>query len=268
MAILKTESSHNFSRMVAKRRLSEPDVPSPLRRGIGVGGVAVPFATSVRAQEDEHWREGPSGLPGGLVVKWAPATFASIVVAAVAYTKPLLAKTPEMVVFGKRFKQPRNVGLFSDENVVPYTHFGSCTQAAQPMNDELAKVLWAVNATVPGQDWNAILVNEYGPNGAIGFHSDDEAGLGLGGSVATLSWGESRDMVLKERNMAGGVSTVPLHSGMLTVMPEGFHRRFLHGIPRRRTHTTIDGNRTANSSVMVSLTFRRHQLLPESPQTA
>lgn len=237
--------------MVTKRRLSSPEAPSPLRRGTGVGGTPVPHAVGA----------GSGPLGGDLSIMWIPQELEGPLLGALAYTEPHLTERPPIMVFGKRCRQPRNVGFFSDESIVPYTYSGSSTHEAQPMGNDLGIILAAVNRAVPGAGFNAVLVNKYGPDGSIGFHSDDEAGLGGDGSVATLSMGESRTMVFKDRATKETVAEVPLHHGTLAVMGPGFQQKYLHGIPKRKTHIGRDGKKARNESVRVSFTFRHHKTL-------
>ena len=235
--------------MATKRRLSSPEVPSPLRRGSGVGGTPVPLAVGAVS--------GPLGRD--LSTMWIPRELECHLPGALAHTRPRLTERPPITVFGKPCRQPRDVGLFADEPVVPYTYSGSSTHEAQPMGKDLGIILAAVNRAVPGADFNAVLVNRYGPDGRIGFHADDEACLGTGGVVATLSAGESRTMVFKDRTTKKTVAEVPLHHGTLTVMGPGFQQKYLHGIPKRKTHIGRDGKKARNESVRVSFTFRHHK---------
>lgn len=235
--------------MATKRRLSSPEVPSPLRRGSGLGGAPVPLAVDAVS--------GP--LDGDLSTMWIPQELESHLFGALAHTRPRLTERPPITVFGKQCHQPRDVGFFAGEPVVPYTYSGSSTHEAQPMGKDLGVILAAVNRAVPGAGFNAVLVNRYGPDDSIGFHADDEACLGNGGVVATLSAGESRTMGFKDRSTKKTVAEVPLHHGMLTVMGPGFQQKYLHGIPKRKTHIGRDGKKARNESVRVSFTFRHHE---------
>lgn len=264
--------------MSTKRRPSTPDVPSPLRRGIGAGGIPVPVIVIDEADaeidgdgadpfDDEviappvmppRRIEAPP-LEGELDVftvseKLEPAMFG-----AVGYVKRRLEERPPIKVHGRECRQPRNVGFFSNEPIEPYTYSRSSTHEPQPLDINLTHLLRAVNHAVPGAGFNAILVNEYGTEGSIGFHADDESGLGENGSVATLSTGESRSMVFKDRGTKATVAELHLHHGMLVVMRPGFQKKYLHGIPRRKTHVDRCGKRVPNQSVRISFTFRRHK---------
>ena len=266
--------------MSTKRRPSTPEVPSPLRRGIGAGGTPVPVIviddTDAGSEVDgadpfddepvvhrmmQPGRIETAPLEGELDVFTVSEKIEPAMFGAVGYVKPRLEKRPSIRVHGRECRQPRNVGFFSNAPIEPYTYSRSSTHEPQPLDKNLTHLLTAVNHAVPGASFNAILVNEYGTEGSIGFHADDESGLGENGSVATLSTGESRSMVFKDRGTKATVAELHLHHGMLVVMRPGFQNKYLHGIPRRKTHVDRCGKRVPNQSVRISFTFRRHKLV-------
>jgi alkylated DNA repair dioxygenase AlkB len=67
-------------------------------------------------------------------------------------------------------------------------------------------------------------------------------------------------MVFKDRGTQKTLAEVHLHHGMLAVMGPGFQKRYLHGIPRRKTHVDRCGKRVPSKGTRISFTFRSHKL--------
>ena len=74
----------------------------------------------------------------------------------VAYVMPLLEERPEIVVFGKKCRQNRNVGFFSDQSI-GYKYSNNLMKS-QPLQEKLGVLLTIVNNTL-GTEFNGILVN-------------------------------------------------------------------------------------------------------------
>ena len=163
-----------------------------------------------------------------------------------------LLEGPEISVYGKVCRQPRDVAFF--QNPLPdgtasqgYRYSGR-TMAAQPLTDPLLQLLERVNATF-GSTYNGILVNRY-QNGHkyISAHSDDEAGLDQTGVVA-LSYGATRNFRIRNKADKTQAMNVPLISGELVHMGGDFQREFTHEIPKQ----------TRITDVRYSFTFRVHR---------
>lgn len=163
----------------------------------------------------------------------------------VAYVKPLLEQKPEVIVFGKKCKQNRNVGFFSEESI-GYKYSNNLMKS-QPLGDKMSELLATVNNTVDS-NFNGILVNEY-KHGKdyIGDHSDDETGLTQAG-VVSISYGEERIFRIKEKKTKKTVhDELTTHYGILQ-MCGNFQKLYTHGIPIQKK---IKNPR-------ISFTFRRH----------
>jgi alkylated DNA repair dioxygenase AlkB len=149
----------------------------------------------------------------------------------------------------------RSVGFFSDESE-GYRYSGQLA-ASQPLPDFLAKLLNKVNTRF-GTDFNGILVNRYEDGTeTIGAHSDDEKGLGTGGSVVGISLGAERVMrfrakqeVNREKASSNGKKylDMPMPDGCLFIMRGKFQKEFTHEIPAQKAVT----------EPRISLTFRKH----------
>lgn len=103
-------------------------------------------------------------------------------------------------------------------------------------------------------DFNGILVNRY-ENGSetIGAHSDNEKGLGKGGSVIGISLGATRIMRFRGKKSTLNIDgkkylDMEMPHGCLFIMDGDFQKEFTHEIPAQKKITDI----------RISLTFRKH----------
>lgn len=159
----------------------------------------------------------------------------------------------EIVLYGKRIKQPRLVAWAGER---PYRYSGQ-TLEPRAFTPSLPPVLEAVRARthVP---FNHVLVNRYRDGqDSMGFHADDEAELGENPLVATVSLGATRRFVLRPRRGRDLEPLVyPLAHGSLVIMGGTCQRQYHHGIPRQ----------PAVREERVSLTFRWLRADPRGDQ--
>jgi alkylated DNA repair dioxygenase AlkB len=65
----------------------------------------------------------------------------------------------------------------------------------------------------------------------MGWHSDNEPELGLRPTIASLSFGTTRELLFKNRNKEiSGIRKIPLTHGSLLVMSGDTQANWLHGI--------------------------------------
>lgn len=159
-----------------------------------------------------------------------------------------LAAEPEVVVFGKKCRQRRNVGFFSDD-VTGYRYSGY-TAIAKPLSPFLNALLAEVNKFTGGDNFNALLINEYvDGKHYIGAHSDDEKTLGDSG-VFTLSCGATRTLRIRDKTTRRIVFDLELHDHTYVQMGGKFQAEFTHEIVgSRKIH---DARR--------SITCRKHNI--------
>jgi alkylated DNA repair dioxygenase AlkB len=107
---------------------------------------------------------------------------------------------PDIVVMGKKYKQPRDVVFLSDVSAaydyanqkMPAIKFGEKFALLKQLLDK-------VNAALKS-DFNGILVNRYNNgNDCVGAHHDDERTLDAKVGVFSLSLGQRRTFRVKER---------------------------------------------------------------------
>jgi alkylated DNA repair dioxygenase AlkB len=159
-----------------------------------------------------------------------------------------LLERPEIFVYGKVCRQPRDVAFFQDGVDAPGYKYSGRTMPAQPLTTPLLQLLELINAKFEA-GYNGILVNRY-LNGHkyISAHSDDEAGLDQTGVVA-LSHGATRNFRIRNKADKTIVMNVPLVSGELVQMGGKFQSEFTHEIPKQ----------TKITDTRYSFTFRTHR---------
>ena len=103
--------------------------------------------------------------------------------------EPQLEERPEIIIFGKKCKQQRNVGFFSNESIG--YKYSKKMMESKPLSQSMSELLLVTNMIV-GAEFNGILVNKYmDGNDYISAHSDDETGLDSVG-VISISYGSER----------------------------------------------------------------------------
>jgi len=140
-------------------------------------------------------------------------------------------------LYGKSQPIPRLQAWLSN-NPSPYSYSGF-TLAIHPIPSWLSAVQTKVEVLSQSR-FNAVLANLY-RNGqdSVAAHADDEAELGPAPVIASLSFGASRDFILKPKASSpfakAGLKPLRLNlaSGSLLVMNAGLQSHFLHAIPKQ-----------------------------------
>ena len=149
---------------------------------------------------------------------------------------------------------PRLNAWYSDPGL-RYEYSG-ITQEGGSWTDPLLEIKKRVESCA-GAAFNSMLLNRYRDgNDSIGFHTDAEPELGPDPVVATVSFGSSRDFVLKHRKQRQERITYQLAHGSCLIMAGTSQHHWLHGLPKTREAV---GER-------VSLTFRR--IIPPADRPA
>ena len=104
---------------------------------------------------------------------------------------------PEIIIFGKKCKQHRSVGFYSD--ISRGYNYSTSKTPAKKMHPCLRELLIYVNDKF-NYDFNGILINKY-LNGLdyIGKHSDDERNLDKTVGVVALSYGATRKFRIRNK---------------------------------------------------------------------
>lgn len=162
----------------------------------------------------------------------------------------IVAETPwraeSITLFGKKVLQPRLIAWYGDPGRA-YAYSGIAL-APLPWTPTLFD-LRATVETLVAEPLNSVLLNRYrDQRDSVGLHSDDEPELGPAPTIATLSLGATRTLLLKHRlRPEAKPIRIELPSGSLLVMRGRTQRFWRHAIPKTARPT---GPR-------VSLTFRR-----------
>lgn len=162
----------------------------------------------------------------------------------------LIGETPwraeEVVVWGKRFPQPRLIAWYGDEGK-SYAYSGIALRPL-PWTSVLLNIKRRVEFLADCQ-FNSVLLNYYRDNrDSMGMHSDDEPELGSRPTIASLSLGEARTLVFAHKfDRVASSFKLLLKSGSLLIMKGPTQQNWKHGINKE---SRACGPR-------VNLTFRR-----------
>jgi len=157
-----------------------------------------------------------------------------------------------ITVYGKPYLQPRLSAWYGD---LSYRYSGIRLEA-RGWTPLLLRLKRRVEA-LTGIGFNSLLLNYYrdGMDG-MGMHSDDEPELGERPAIASLSLGETRELVLQHRHRRDlGTLKLPLPSSSLLLMRGDTQHNWRHGI--RKSRRIRDAR--------LNLTFRRI-LADDKPQ--
>lgn len=154
----------------------------------------------------------------------------------------------DVVIQGNTYKQPRLTAWYGDPGA-SYAYSGLSLDPL-PWSPLLADIKAQVEEVI-GCRFNSALLNLYRNNrDSIGFHSDNEPELGRDPTIASLSLGHERTIILKQRwKKPGETHKIRLASGSLLVMAGATQRNWLHGIEKE----------TSPCGPRVNITFRRIQ---------
>jgi alkylated DNA repair dioxygenase AlkB len=164
------------------------------------------------------------------------------------YWKTFLAEIPwrhdEAKMFGKHIVTARKVAWYGDRNY-DYTYSGR-TRTALIWTPELREIKEVVEG-LSGASYNSCLLNLYedGSQG-MGWHHDDEKGLGRNSNIASVSFGAARRFDFRHNRTLGKVSVL-LEHGSLLVMRGTTQSFWQHQIPKSLKVT----------EPRINLTFRR-----------
>lgn len=149
----------------------------------------------------------------------------------------------QLTLYGKQIHSRRTVAWHGDK---PYRYsYSNNTKVAKPWSDTL-KILKDTVQQETKVRFNACLLNYY-HSGKVGmaWHSDDETELIKQHTIASISFGESRDFVFKHKTSQKKVG-LKLANGSLLIMRGSTQQHWLHSLPIRQNIT----------APRINLTFR------------
>ena len=134
-------------------------------------------------------------------------------------------------VFGRVHPQPRLVSWVADQGL-SYAYSGLKLEP-EPWTPLLKKIKNEVEAKTK-EEFNSVLLNLYRhEKDSNGWHSDNEKELGENPFIASLSFGEERDFLIKHKSREGWSQKIRLHSGSLLLMGGETQHHWKHSLPKR-----------------------------------
>ncbi len=139
-------------------------------------------------------------------------------------------KQEGMKMYGKQIDFPRLTAWYADEGKV-YKYSG-LVNLPIPFTGMLLELKQAVESKT-GFEFNAALLNLYrSERDSMGWHSDDEAELGINPVIASLSFGETRNFQFKHKTVSKTTQTMQLQNNSLLLMQGQTQHNWLHQIPK------------------------------------
>jgi alkylated DNA repair dioxygenase AlkB len=133
-------------------------------------------------------------------------------------------------LFGKLIMQPRLTALYGDPNR-PYGYSGIQMQPVK-MTEFLLEIKEKVETQI-GSEFSHVLLNYYRDGqDSMGWHRDNEAVLGPNPTIASVSFGESREFQMRHYSKKEIKFKVSLDHGSLLVMSGSSQHHWEHQIPK------------------------------------
>lgn len=151
------------------------------------------------------------------------------------YLRLFLAEIPwqhdEARIFGKHIVTARKVAWFGDAHY-DYTYSGR-TRTARVWTPELLDIKAEVER-LGGSHYNSCLLNLYGDGKqGMGWHHDDEKGLGQNSDIASVSFGATRRFDFRHKQGKEKVF-IHLQPGSLLIMRGRTQSCWQHQLPKRK----------------------------------
>lgn len=151
---------------------------------------------------------------------------------------------PQVRIFGRHVAVPRLVAWYGDAEA-SYRYSG-LTHQPLPWTPLLAQIRAQVEQAA-GQSLNGVLLNYYRDGqDSMGWHSDDEAELGVNPLIASLNLGGTRRFDLRRKGQNRIEHSLDLQHGSLLVMRGATQHHWQHQVAKTR----------ASCAPRLNLTFR------------
>lgn len=158
--------------------------------------------------------------------------------------KNLIWRQDYIEMYGKTIALPRLTSWYAD-NGKSYTYSGILSEPNE-WNKGLNYIKKKVESLI-NIDFNSVLLNWYRDGeDHQGWHADDETELGKKPTIASVSFGATRDFILRNNSDHQKIY-IPLKHGSLLVMSGDIQRHWQHSLPKRKRV----------KSSRVNLTFRK-----------
>lgn len=150
------------------------------------------------------------------------------------YYKALLEninwRQEEIKMYGKTFPVPRKTAWYGYEGF-NYKYSGILCNP-EPWTKELLGIKKVIESFLKEENFNSVLLNLYRDgNDKVSWHADDEKGLGINPTIASVSLGSTRRFDLKHKEDPDQKLQLELPSGSLVIMKGALQHHWLHQIP-------------------------------------
>jgi alkylated DNA repair dioxygenase AlkB len=141
-------------------------------------------------------------------------------------------KQDHIKFFGKTHPLPRLTAWYGDRGA-SYAYSGIQSDP-NPWNDGLLYVKAKIEGAL-GVYFNSVLLNWYRDGSdSLSWHADDEKELGPEPIIASATFGESRDFLLRRKDGTQTCLTLKLEHGSLLVMMGKTQQNWVHSVPKRK----------------------------------
>lgn len=142
-------------------------------------------------------------------------------------------KQEPIFLFGKKVMQPRLTALYGDP-AKPYGYSG-IVMTPLALTTELAEIKSKVEE-FSKNTYTHVLCNFYRDGqDSMGWHRDNEAVLGKNPSIASVTFGASRNFQMRHHETKGHKISLPLTHGSLLLMQGESQHHWEHQLPKTKT---------------------------------
>ena len=189
--------------------------------------------------------ESPLQLPDAELALWPQWLSVSVADQWLAQlTEQTPWQQPQVRIYGRYVVVPRLVAWYGDAEA-SYRYSG-LTHQPLPWTPLLAQIREQVEQAA-GQSLNGVLLNYYRDGqDSMGWHSDDEAELGVNPLIASLNLGGTRRFDLRRKGQSRIEHSLDLQHGSLLVMRGATQHHWQHQVAKTR----------ASCAPRLNLTFR------------
>jgi alkylated DNA repair dioxygenase AlkB len=156
------------------------------------------------------------------------------------YFDALTRATPwrhdEITIHGRTIPLPRLQAWYAEAEAV--LNYSGMRVPACVWTDDLLSIKRRINV-LTGLDFNGVLLNYYRDgNDSVGWHSDNEVEFGPHPIIASVSFGATREFVLKHaRDKTAATVSCALTHGSLLLMGRTVQNFWKHQLPKRKRVT-------------------------------
>jgi len=137
----------------------------------------------------------------------------------------------EISLFGRQVKQPRLTCWYGDPDA--HYRYSGLRLEPLPWPTRLRRLRLNLEQEL-GVGFNSVLANAYRTGrDSMGWHADDEKELGDQPVIASVSLGETRRFLVRQKDGSGrGSRGINLEHGSLLTMRNRFQQTYQHSVPK------------------------------------